>query len=408
MKKKCFVIMGFGKKTDFSTGRTLDLDKTYKNIIQPAVVKAGYECIRADEIQDSGLIDKSMYLLLMSSELVIADISTYNPNAIYELGIRHAVKPFSTIVIKEKEGKIPFDLDHTRIFQYTHLGDDIGADEAKRCQNELESLIHSISQSNAIDSPMYEYVEIAPPSFPQEELDRLVKELADREKHIFAIVEEAQNLMKTSRFNEAVQYWGNAIKLMPNETYFIQQHALCKYKSKQPSEFVALTDALAIIETLEPDSMNNDPETLGITGAIYKNMYLISKDTEFLNRAIKYYGKGFKVRNDYYTGENYALCLDMKSQVETNCEEKIYLKVEARKAKLEIINSLENIISSFEIGERQDKKWIYATLSNCYYGLNDSTKADEYENSFRQEGPEDWEINTFAKSREIITTLLTK
>ena len=78
---------------------------------------------------------------------------------------------------------------------------------------------------------------------------------------------------------------------MPNETYFIQQHALCKYKSKQPSEFVALTDALAIIEILEPDSMNNDPETLGITGAIYKNMYLISKDVEFLNRAIKYYGK---------------------------------------------------------------------------------------------------------------------
>ena len=58
--------------------------------------------------------------------------------------------------------------------------------------------------------------------------------------------------------------------------------------------------------------------------------------------------------------------------------------------------------------ERQDKKWIYATLSNCYYGLDNAMKADEYENSFRQEGPEDWEINTFAKSREIITALLTK
>ena len=32
----CFVVMGFGKKTDFESGRTLDLDKTYRNIIEPA------------------------------------------------------------------------------------------------------------------------------------------------------------------------------------------------------------------------------------------------------------------------------------------------------------------------------------------------------------------------------------
>lgn len=147
-KKICFVIMGFGTKTDFSTGKTLDLDQTYKNIIQPAVESSGFQCIRADEIQDSGLIDKSMYALLMQADLVVADISTYNPNAIYELGIRHAVKPYTTIVLKEKDGKIPFDLDHTRIFKYSHLGVDIGADEAKRCQKELSVLIDRTSKKS--------------------------------------------------------------------------------------------------------------------------------------------------------------------------------------------------------------------------------------------------------------------
>ena len=121
--------MGFGKKTDYSTGKTLDLDKTFKNIIKPAVEESGLICLRADEIQESGIIDKNMYTLLIQSDLVIADISTYNPNAIYELGIRHGVKPYATIIIKEKEGKIPFDLDHTRIFTYSHLGEDIGFDE---------------------------------------------------------------------------------------------------------------------------------------------------------------------------------------------------------------------------------------------------------------------------------------
>ncbi|MEI8632141.1 hypothetical protein P4S72_08725 [Vibrio sp. PP-XX7] len=94
--------MGFGKKTDYSTGKTLDLDKTYKNIIQPAVESSGYQCVRADEIQDSGLIDKSMYALLMQAELVVADISTFNPNAIYELGIRHAVE---TILYNHNKGR---------------------------------------------------------------------------------------------------------------------------------------------------------------------------------------------------------------------------------------------------------------------------------------------------------------
>jgi hypothetical protein len=40
-KGTCFVVMGFGKKTEFETGRTFDLDKSYRNVIKPAVVAAG-------------------------------------------------------------------------------------------------------------------------------------------------------------------------------------------------------------------------------------------------------------------------------------------------------------------------------------------------------------------------------
>jgi len=68
----CFVIMGFGKKTDLATGRELDLDKSYKNIIKPAVTAAGYECVRADEIQHSGVIDVPMYEMLFAADLVVA------------------------------------------------------------------------------------------------------------------------------------------------------------------------------------------------------------------------------------------------------------------------------------------------------------------------------------------------
>ena len=318
-KKICFVIMGFGKKTDYSTGRTYDLDKTYKNIIQPSVIECGFECIRADEIQDSGIIDKSMYALLMHSDLVIADISTFNPNAIYELGIRHAVKPLSTIILKEEEGKIPFDLDHTRIFSYKHLGEDIGSDEAKRCQETLKEKIKFVIENKIIDSPLYGYIQnIKPPELPPDEYKKIIEYLADKEIHVFAIVEKAKELMKENNFIEAAKYWKKSINIVPSEAYFTQQLALATYKSKNPSELIALSDALKIIKGLNPNDESKDPETLGLTGSIYKRLWQLNNDIEFVKRAEYYYGRGFQVRNDYYTGENYALCLNIIGSLEKN------------------------------------------------------------------------------------------
>ena len=120
----CFVVMGFGKKTDFETGRTLDLDKTYKNIIKPAVEEAGLKCVRADDIIHSGPIDVPMYEQLLSADVVVADLSTSNKNAYYELGVRHALKPYTTIIICENGvTSLPFDLNHVVIRTYQHLGD---------------------------------------------------------------------------------------------------------------------------------------------------------------------------------------------------------------------------------------------------------------------------------------------
>ena len=113
-KKRCFVLMGFGEKVDYKTNRTLDLDKTY-HIIRKAVEQAGLECIRADDIVHSGVIDKPMYQNLLSADVAIADLSTSNENAIYELGVRHALRPHTTIVLAEKQFGFPFDLNHLLI-----------------------------------------------------------------------------------------------------------------------------------------------------------------------------------------------------------------------------------------------------------------------------------------------------
>ncbi len=97
--KKCFVVMGFGIKTDLATGRKLNLDKSYQALIKPVVESKNITCVRADEIRHSGSIDLQMYQQLLSADIVIADLSTANVNAFYELGIRHALKPRTTIIM---------------------------------------------------------------------------------------------------------------------------------------------------------------------------------------------------------------------------------------------------------------------------------------------------------------------
>ena len=56
----CFVVMGFGEKTDFQSNpqRLLNLNRTYEDILQPAVTESNVECIRADKIIHSTVIDQ--------------------------------------------------------------------------------------------------------------------------------------------------------------------------------------------------------------------------------------------------------------------------------------------------------------------------------------------------------------
>ncbi len=163
--KTCFVVQGFGKKTDYTDGRVLDLNASYE-VIKEAVESAGLNCIRADEIRHSGTIDLPMYQMLLEADLVIADLSTYNVNAAFELGVRYGLKPQATIIIAEEKFTHPFDVSHITIFKYKHLGEDIGRQEAKRIRKELGDLIQTLKAQATpnTDSPVYTFLpDLMPP-----------------------------------------------------------------------------------------------------------------------------------------------------------------------------------------------------------------------------------------------------
>src|SRR5689334_8650853 len=95
----CFVSMQFGSKT-LPDGKVLDYDFLYREIIRPALEEIGFECHRLDDLMTGGSIwHKTMFAAVMSSDVMIADITSGNANVFYELGIRHALRRGRTILI---------------------------------------------------------------------------------------------------------------------------------------------------------------------------------------------------------------------------------------------------------------------------------------------------------------------
>ena len=119
MKPLCFVLMPFGRKSHGS-GRMVDFDAVYEQILAPAAEAAGMEVIRADQEQVGGTIHKPMYERLMLSDFAVADVTGANPNVYYELGIRHALRPRSTVMVFAEGTTLPFDVASQRGTPY-HL-----------------------------------------------------------------------------------------------------------------------------------------------------------------------------------------------------------------------------------------------------------------------------------------------
>src|SRR4051812_8615153 len=111
----CFVLMPFGRKANpFPGPSQIDFDIVYEKLIKRAVEAANLKPLRADQEFSGGLIHLSMFERLLLCEYAVADLTTANANVYYELGIRHAVRPWSTVLICGNKSRLPFDVEDLR------------------------------------------------------------------------------------------------------------------------------------------------------------------------------------------------------------------------------------------------------------------------------------------------------
>jgi hypothetical protein len=151
---RAFIIRPFGNR------KGIDFDRVEKKLVGPGLENIGAEGRTTGEILEAGNIRIDMFRELLVADLVVADITTNNPNAFYELGIRHALQEKRTFLIRAKlprpqtvdelkEVDVPFDLKTDRYFEY-----DPAADPAASLEMLIEAL-RETAASNRQDSPVF-------------------------------------------------------------------------------------------------------------------------------------------------------------------------------------------------------------------------------------------------------------
>ncbi len=348
MKPLCFVLMPFGRKPDGS-GRQIDYDAVYGQIIAPAVLAADMDVIRADQEQVGGTIHKPMFERLMLCDYAVADVTGANPNVYYELGIRHALRPRSTVIVFAEGTALPFDVASQRGTPY-HMDGTSALTDVEGDVKRIASRLCNAHVDMHDDSPLFQLVD----GMPRHEIDHVKtdifrdrvtiaeaykKRLADaRRQGVDAVRAVAGDpnlanlrnveagiivdLMLSFRATGNAEGFGEMIALyerMPPElkqARMIREQlgfALNRVGRKQDAEKV-LSDVIA--------EFGQSSETNGLLGRIYKDQWQAAKEAGrdfeargYLKRAITTYRAGFEADwRDPYPGVNAVTLMEMEDK----------------------------------------------------------------------------------------------
>ena len=339
----CFVLMPFGKKPGPS-GRTIDFDVVWRDLIEPAVRAADLDPIRADEEEVGGIIHKAMFERLILCDYAVADLTTANANVFYELGIRHGIKPHhTTLIFASNVGTLPFDVASLRGLPYLLGGDGLPSNLNEDRKNLTQRLLDA--RAGHTDSPVYQLID-GFPDIQHEKTDvfrervrysREVKGqlLAARSRRSIAMVREIESAAVAQAHSladvesgivvdlflsyRALKAWDDMVRLtqamsrpLAETTMMREQLALALNRTERSDE------AEQLLLQLIADK-GSSSETCGILGRVYKDRWLVAtkegRDTEasgLIRKAINAYMQGFEADwRDTYPGINAVTLMEL-------------------------------------------------------------------------------------------------
>ncbi|GFZ80882.1 hypothetical protein GCM10011497_06800 [Elstera cyanobacteriorum] len=206
-KKKCFVIMPISDNKDYSAGH---FGRVYEHLIAPAVSQSGYLPVRADDYQRTDCIPITIIRDIVNAELVICDLSSKNPNVMYELGIRHAFSR-PTVLIKDDKTSEIFDVQSLRYLQYESS---LRIDSVQKSIPEIVSFIlETVSDLKSKTNSLIDIAKISPAT--SSDADHLPKFSEDAK----FILMEMRSLFDKYHYKTSESVSGSPIPIPPRMNY---------------------------------------------------------------------------------------------------------------------------------------------------------------------------------------------
>lgn len=288
MADLCFVLMPFGVKTD-GNKKEIDFNKVYDSFIKKAIEAAGLSPIRADEEKGGGFIHKPMYERLLYCQFAITDLSFANANVFYELGIRHAAKPYTTISIFESNTKLPFDVAPLRAMPYRY---ESGA--VCECEQQVKALAGLIrmnldAQQAQTDSPIG--VMIPDYDFP------VLNALHANAESFRDVIRETQNTKQ--QIETLVKQWRQSNK-KSNEPGIAKEEAAHLQQEK-----ANLTEQIKTIEKGAGSSLKYNYDLVYALMSAYKTMNAFAEVVRMIRPLVV-----SERRGDIYLRQQLALALN--------------------------------------------------------------------------------------------------
>jgi hypothetical protein len=137
-----------GTRVCVSKMMQVNFDEVHQKLIAPALDRLHIAANTTEAVIEAGNIREDMFQLLMTADLVVADMTIHNPNVFYELGIRHAFRDRFTFLIKSEGNDDPFDLNTERYFHYNH-------ERPEESVVKLFQAIRATLASGRTDSPVF-------------------------------------------------------------------------------------------------------------------------------------------------------------------------------------------------------------------------------------------------------------